>query len=550
MSVSSLSKLRPDGHQDPLSALEQTFTAYIICLRSRKGNIVGRILLNRKQADSGEVNELYNILIEDASKIQAAAEVSVDVLFVSFETFLANIWNETVGPAISGDALRDMLANFNSMFPGPFEQYFHRFLKELVPLNRRALAAIVRLLAELLDASGNDGDRGVLTATFAELLAQDCDPQKCIPLLDRFVEDYDNLFDNVGTVAPFEGPYTPDSSWAPAHRPGGSVGSNSSTFRKRFGFGHSKDSAKMGQAEGKELKELKEKEKKDNKETREGKVSSIIRSLSKGKTLKDEEHGLYSKGSFSSKSSLFRSKSTNTDTDESRFGSILKPHSKDRTPVQTVFSPPPPDDPIMRPHSSHANFRLDSIGEEPPPNGTRPGVKKKKRRSSLSDLSPIPSQSPAAPHLSMFEDPIPVPPNSARHRMSIAGPPTGSIYSRPNSEVGSFGRLSPVPARLQRPLSVRELGSPTRSAIPLHQRANSKKENVSLSPTRSLGRTSAIPPLSPRKKMDMKSSIPTLSPKTTPEPLKWKQKDTAAPVSPTRPSRLRMQNPQKVCCTR
>ncbi|KAI5303921.1 hypothetical protein KEM56_007052 [Ascosphaera pollenicola] len=546
-SFSSLSKLRPDSQQDPLLALEQTFTAYIICLRSRRGNIVGRILLSRKQADPVEVNELYNILIEDASKIQAAAEVPVDVLFVSFEMFMANIWNGTVGPVISGDALKDMLAKFDSMFPGHFEQYFHRSLKDLVPVNRMALAAIVRLLAELLDASGNDGDRGVLTAAFAELLAQDCDPQQCIPLLDRFVEDYDNLFDSVGTVAPFEGPYIPDTSWVPGHRPAGSVGSNSSTFRKRFGFGHSKDPSKMSQTDSKELRELREKDRKEFKEIKEGKVSSIIRSLSKGKGLKDEEHGLYSKNSFSSKSSLFRSKSTNTDTDDSRLSNILKPLSKDRTPVQAVFSPPPPDESAMRPHSSHANFTLDSIGEETPSGPSRSGVKpKKKRRSSLSDLSPIPSQSPVTPNLSMIENPASTPSSSTQNRMSLAGPPSGSLYSRPNSEISSLGRSSPMPSRLQRPLSVREMGSPSRSFIPTHQRANSKKENVSLSPTRSLGRTNAIPPLSPKKKLDMKSSIPTLSPKNAPDPLKWKPKDTSAPPSPTRSTRLRMQNPQKL----
>ncbi|KAI5289566.1 hypothetical protein KEM54_003652 [Ascosphaera aggregata] len=545
-SFSSLSKFRPDNQHDPYRGLEQTFTAYIICLRSRKGNIIGRILLNRSQADSGEVNELCNLLIEDASRIQMAAEAPVDVLFASFETFMAFFWNESVGPIMSGEALKDLLTKFDTMFPGHFEKYFHRFLRELLPLNRRALAAMVRLLAELLDASGNDGDRGVLTATFAEVLAQDCDAQRCIPLLDRFVEDYDNLFDSVGTVAPFEGPYTPELSCVPGHRPAGSVGSNSSTFRKRFGFGHSKDSAKAD-PDAKEVKEIKDKERKEFREIKEGKVSSIIRSLSKGKGLKDDEHGLLSKSSFSSKSSLFRSKSTNTDTPDPRLGNLLKPHSKDRTPVQNVFVPPSPGEPYARPHSSHANLALDSIGEEPSSNTTKlAGKIKKKRRSSLSDLTPIPSQSPVAPDLTMFDEQVGAPANPAGSRRSIAGPSLASLYSRTNYEISSLDRSSAVPSRLQRPLSVRELGSPSKSFIPTHQRSNSKKENIPLSPSRSMGRTSAIPPLSPRKRSDVKSSIPTLSPRTTPDPLKWTPKDFSAPPSPTRPLRLRMQNPQKL----
>ena len=47
----------------------------------------------------------------------------------------------------------------------------------------------------LLDASGNDGDRGALTATFAELLVNEGDPHVYISLLDRLVEDFDLFFE-------------------------------------------------------------------------------------------------------------------------------------------------------------------------------------------------------------------------------------------------------------------------------------------------------------------------------------------------------------------
>ncbi len=45
----------------------------------------------------------------------------------------------------------------------------------------------------LLDASGNDGDRGALTATFAELLVREGNPHEYITLLDRLVDDSDRL---------------------------------------------------------------------------------------------------------------------------------------------------------------------------------------------------------------------------------------------------------------------------------------------------------------------------------------------------------------------
>lgn len=80
------------------------------------------------------------------------------------------------------------------------------------PQNRRGFTALVKLLYEyvcrgfvctfmansgirLLDASGNDGDRGALMATFAEALVLEGNPHEYITLLDRLVDDFDRLFD-------------------------------------------------------------------------------------------------------------------------------------------------------------------------------------------------------------------------------------------------------------------------------------------------------------------------------------------------------------------
>ena len=51
-----------EAYKSPLALLEDTFTAYIFALRSRSGNVVGRILRSRATADELVVNELYNIL--------------------------------------------------------------------------------------------------------------------------------------------------------------------------------------------------------------------------------------------------------------------------------------------------------------------------------------------------------------------------------------------------------------------------------------------------------------------------------------------------------
>lgn len=50
------------AQKDPLISLEETFTTYIVALRSRSGNVVGRVLRGRSGADERLVNELYNIL--------------------------------------------------------------------------------------------------------------------------------------------------------------------------------------------------------------------------------------------------------------------------------------------------------------------------------------------------------------------------------------------------------------------------------------------------------------------------------------------------------
>lgn len=51
-----------DSQQDPLKLLEETFATYMLALRSRSGNVVGRLLRNRTWADKLAVNELYNAL--------------------------------------------------------------------------------------------------------------------------------------------------------------------------------------------------------------------------------------------------------------------------------------------------------------------------------------------------------------------------------------------------------------------------------------------------------------------------------------------------------
>lgn len=184
-----------ETYKSPLALLEDTFTAYVVALRSRSGNVVGRVLRSRATADELLVNELYNILLEDPGRLQAAAEVSVDVLFAAFEKFIQRAWTERMGPLLAANVLRGLQATFDSGRPALFSQQFKRSLEDTSPQNRRAFAVTIKLLSDLLDASGNDGDRGALIASFAEALVLDGNPHDYITLLDRLVDDYDCLFD-------------------------------------------------------------------------------------------------------------------------------------------------------------------------------------------------------------------------------------------------------------------------------------------------------------------------------------------------------------------
>ena len=115
----------PVTSKDSINHLERSFAAYIVALRSKSGNIVGRVLRSRANADELDINELYNTLgllshnsycqsdanistVEDPSKIQAAAEASVDILFAAFEKFLNKVWIPRMGPILASDLLGKM----------------------------------------------------------------------------------------------------------------------------------------------------------------------------------------------------------------------------------------------------------------------------------------------------------------------------------------------------------------------------------------------------------------------------------------------------------
>src|SRR6187402_2576624 len=227
----------------------------------------------------------------------------------------------------------------------------------MAPQNRRAFIAIVKLLADLLDGCGNDGDRGALTVAFAELLVIDGNPHDYINLLDRMVEDQEKLFEDIGpgAITGFgTGNNSAFGSLSAArsnHSAQGSVASNTSSFRRRFA-----DTI------------LRQNSTKDNDRP------SVWRTLSK--TSRSAATGEPMPSSSLSKGSNIRSRSIESPG--------RRPGSRDRPTVLGAFD--------ERPSSSSGPIsRLSPIGASPPPDDTKVNAKslKKKRRSSLSDLKSL-----------------------------------------------------------------------------------------------------------------------------------------------------------------
>lgn len=491
--------------ENQFGMLEQSFAAYVLALQSRSGNIVGRTLRGRDNVDRSSVNELYNVLLEDPGRIQAAAEVPVDTLFVAFETFMENAWREYMGPTLDSSALKLIQSQFDTMFPRDFDENFRKFLADMSPQNRRALAALVRLLAELLDASGNDGDRGALTAAFAEILTVDGDPMQHISLLDRLVEDFDSLFDEfIPGGASLEGTLSCDQTKS-ASQNAGSMGSNASSFRKRFGFSLHREGSKH---EG------------------ESKVSSILRTLSKSKGSGDSESG-------TPKNSLLRSKSIDADSNL-----LLRPGSRDR------FTASSSQEQISRPDSSDQPPSLSSSIRGISTNGA---VKvRRKRRSSLSDLRPTTASSTDTSGTSTSR---PVTPRSSNRPRSEVMAPTQQ--TRPQSHGSGSPLRSSSPAKGGSPSRV---NSPDRRRSPTRPATPSRKENIDP--------RSQQTERSPRKKDN--SGSPTEDFKRRSRALSIPRgtglrerpalvngsdpKRMSALSSPQKTQKLRMQSPQKVCC--
>lgn len=490
-----------DQPENSLQRLEKTFTGYIASLQACKGNIIGRMVLNRSGADEVLVNDIYNKLQETPFDLDHSPDSGPDVIFAAFDKFVRIAWKEQMGPIITQKALDALQDRASKQVPGEFSDFVRFLFGEMAPQNRRAFTALIKLLADLLDGCGNDGDRGALTLAFAEILVPDRTAPNYINLLDRLVDDCDRIFEdsstNLETLLERHGLNYDTVMMGPRNGKShtGSLTSNTSSLRRKFGFDTLLRTNSKNESDGK---------------------SSMWRTLSKH-TRNPTAGDVPTLGSIS-RGSVSRTRSVDNGTVGPN-KLVRRPGSRDRPGIAGAF-----DDTfssLSRPTSSQ---RLATIGE-PEQEQESNSVKgaKKKRRSSLSDLKSLmasasldddePEPEPLQPLTNMKQ-------TAERFNATPRRPSLSKIPISPNSMRLKDAQAEPTVSPKQK----ENLGSPFR------------------------------PPLTPGSDTPRKGHSKTLSTSQIPT-LKLSRTLTGdSPSSPTRPSssptrppaRLKLQSPQKL----
>ena len=487
--------------ENPLVRLEQTFTGYVASLQARKGNVSGRAVLHRSAVDELSVNDLYNKLIESPLEIESSYDLTPDVVFAAFEKFVRIAWREQMGPIMTIKALDALQARAARRVPGEFADFVNFLFTDMAPQNRRAFTALIKLLADLLDGCGNDGDRGALTLAFAELLVDDNSAHNYINLLDKLVEDCDRIFDDgQGSFSASAGPGSSAfESMTSTIRSGkshtGSMTSNTSSLRRKLGFDT-----------------LLRQNSKNDIDSR----PSMWRTLSK-----QNRHAAVAE------LNLTVGRARSIDAGSTKF---RRPGSRDRPPIAGAF------DDSSRPTSSH---RLETIGE-PESEEVVPQSPPRKRRSSLSDLKNLLE----ATHLEDDED--------------IDDDDGDGDGDGDGDEDGDRPPLQPL-SRMRETSQKFNSGpgglSPTR--IPVSPKTGTgslrsprpKEADVAFTdPFRAAAAADAAQRRGHTKTLSM-STIPTLkaSRSVGAEPLEFPFRPTSSPTKPPPPpGKLRLQSPQKL----
>lgn len=410
-----------------------------------------------------------------------------------------------MGPVLPITVLTKLEEIINMKSSNQLGSAFRALLQEMTPQNQRAFTSVIKLLYSLLDASGNDGDRGAITAAVAQAIFQGVDYQKYISLLDRMVDNMDVLFQDMAIPSDKPTPKANSMGRRVKATTPGSISSATSSFKKRFGFGTLS--------------------RENSKNESESRVGHIFRNLSKKATGEST-----SQPSSLSKSFLTRSRSIDN---ENRRLFLSRPTSASAKDVL--------DSPMSRPTSSREEIP-DIVAPMQNLGLTQPQRPKQKRRSSLSDITGL--RGAPNPDFSSIvrpspSDPLTNPFASAHDTEQVPRTPSPSKSDR---TANILLTQTEITSKIPSPISSRKMASP----LP------TRKENIPpvlagewISPKpRVMNHNTAM--ASPKKKDLNSTQIPLLRPGLSSPPVRTAQRSVLSPPAAGSARRKISGSPQRV----
>ncbi|KAF3104234.1 hypothetical protein TWF706_004702 [Orbilia oligospora] len=421
--------------------LERVLDAFVSVLDGKLSKEVQPgFTYSRKSSNSHVVDQLLKAMLTDSSKTAAAQAAGVDIVLNSFEKFLQGKWREAMGTLLSQETVKDLQSKLDSLHPDDFSKYFKDFLENLGPQNKRGFNKITTLFSRSIHRASTDEAKNSLRTVFTEILiASGLTSSKISEVAKLHAELLLYMLNYIETInmlnsyseANSSTPHTPaqDNGVLKRSKTTGTYGANasgatgiptvvplssSSSLRKRFGL--SNTGSEVGESPSATTSEKGTNGTAANSgygSLSKSSVKSMLRQRSNrsGKEKEKEKEKDTLLTTPTKLGNLHRSQSTDTDIRRDFYERDVIPRPMSRDSGPKVGSPAMPErsagptlvipkntgantpsanplspivaSPVAEPTSRNASSASNNITAEGSP---LPALRRKKRRSSLSDL--------------------------------------------------------------------------------------------------------------------------------------------------------------------
>ncbi|KAK6332318.1 hypothetical protein TWF696_003036 [Orbilia brochopaga] len=151
--------------------LERVLDAFVTVLEGKLAKeVTPTWTYARRSSKSHSVDQLVRSMLTDSSQTAAAQAASLDSVLTAFERFLVGKWREIMGTLLTQEALKDLQTKFETYHPDEFLKYFRNFLDNLGPQNKRAFYKVTKLFSHAIQQSKSDEAKTSLRSVFAEVL--------------------------------------------------------------------------------------------------------------------------------------------------------------------------------------------------------------------------------------------------------------------------------------------------------------------------------------------------------------------------------------------